>query len=42
MIRGGVRIDGRVIRNTKCMEEFRFRWKESEFVGSNQDLLVAL
>jgi hypothetical protein len=31
-----VRIDGRVIRNTKCLEGFRFHWKESNFVGRNQ------
>jgi hypothetical protein len=39
---GGVRIDGRVIRNTKCMEGIRFCWKESGFVGRNQVSLVAL
>jgi hypothetical protein len=37
-----VTIDGRVIRKTKCMEGFRFGWKESGFVGRNQVLLVAL
>jgi hypothetical protein len=41
-IGGRVRIDGRVIRNMKCMEGFRFRWKESGFVGRNQVSSVAL
>jgi hypothetical protein len=38
-----VRIDGRVIRSTRCregirfsLEGIRFRWKESGFVGRNQ------
>jgi hypothetical protein len=32
-IEGRVRINGRVIRNMKCMEGFRYRRKESGFVG---------
>jgi hypothetical protein len=32
-IGGRVRIDGKVMRNIRCMEGIRFCWKESGFVG---------
>ena len=37
-IGGRVMIEGMVMRNTRCAEGIRFRWKDSGFDGRNQVL----